>query len=201
MATLSLRDAAQQTGVSKSTIFRAIKSGRLSAARTDEGGFAIDPAELFRVYPVSAQRLTHREMGHDATGAATAEAASRLAAMEVELAGVKELLGEVRRSRDDWRDQVLRLTAALPKPEESGLADERARAEKVISGFRGLAEEYEARISELTELRSRSWWRRLMGSASDKDAERDRTRSLGRLLGNKLFASWPSQPGREPART
>ena len=52
MATFSLREAAEQAGTSKSTIFRAIKGGRLSAARTDDGGFAIDPAELFRVYTV-----------------------------------------------------------------------------------------------------------------------------------------------------
>jgi excisionase family DNA binding protein len=199
MATLSLRDAAQETGVSKSTIFRAIKSGRLSAARTDEGGFAIDPAELFRVYPpAAAQRAAQREMGHDAMAP---ETASRLAALEVELAGVKELLGEVRKSRDDWRDQVTRLTAALPKPEETGLADERARAEKVISGFRGLAEEYEARIAELAELRSRSWWRRLLGSGGDANADQERAGAIARLFGQKLFASLPGNPGRAPART
>jgi excisionase family DNA binding protein len=202
MATLSLRDAAQQTGVSKSTIFRAIKSGRLSAARTDEGGFAIDPAELFRVYPpVAADRAAQREMGHNATGSATAETVSRLAALEAELAGVRALLGEVRQSRDDWRDQVTRLTATLPKPEESGLADERARAEKVISGFRGLAEEYEARIAELAQLRSRPWWRRLVSSTGDANAERERAGYLMRLFGHKLFATLPGQAGRAPART
>jgi excisionase family DNA binding protein len=56
MATLSLREAAEQAGVSKSTIFRAIKAGRMSAGRDDDGNFLIDPAELFRVYePKSAK--------------------------------------------------------------------------------------------------------------------------------------------------
>ncbi len=200
MATLSLREAALQTGVSKSTIFRAIKTGRMSAARTDEGGFAIDPAELFRVYsPVAAERSAQREMGHDATAAATAEAASRLAAMEAELAGVKELLGEVRQSRDQWRDQVTRLTAALPKPEDSALADERARAEKVLSGFRGLAEEYEARIAELAEFRSRPWWRRLAGPPGNKNAGQDRTGYLVRLFGQRPLLSGQVRPGEQGA--
>src|SRR3954447_24895228 len=51
---LSLRSAAVQAGVSKTTIVRAIRAGRLSAPRNDDGGYAIDPAELFRVYPPEA---------------------------------------------------------------------------------------------------------------------------------------------------
>ena len=51
MTTFGLRQAAIQAGTSKSPILRAIQSGRLSAARTDDGGYAIHPAELFRVYP------------------------------------------------------------------------------------------------------------------------------------------------------
>jgi hypothetical protein len=35
-------------------IFRAIKAGRMSAGRDDDGNFLIDPAELFRVYPPKA---------------------------------------------------------------------------------------------------------------------------------------------------
>jgi excisionase family DNA binding protein len=56
MAELSLREAAQQAGTSKSTILRAVKAGRLSATRDDDGGYRIDPAELHRVYPWSAPR-------------------------------------------------------------------------------------------------------------------------------------------------
>ena len=48
---LTLRQAAELTGKSKSTLTRAIKSGRLSAARGGDGMYAIDPAELARAYP------------------------------------------------------------------------------------------------------------------------------------------------------
>ena len=67
MASLSLREAAEQAGTSKSTIWRAIRAGRLSATRTDDGGFAIDPAELFRVF--EPQRPEERSVGQDATPA------------------------------------------------------------------------------------------------------------------------------------
>jgi hypothetical protein len=47
---LSLGQAAKETGMDKSTISRAIKSGKLSATRKENGGYEIDPAELFRVF-------------------------------------------------------------------------------------------------------------------------------------------------------
>lgn len=43
--------AAKVAGRSKTTIHRAIRSGKLSASRTDDGGWSIDPAELSRAYP------------------------------------------------------------------------------------------------------------------------------------------------------
>lgn len=51
MAELSLSQAAKQAGKSKSTIGRAIESGRLSARKNQDGTFRIDPSELFRVFP------------------------------------------------------------------------------------------------------------------------------------------------------
>src|SRR4051794_38758819 len=47
------------------------RAGRLSAARTADGGFAIDPAELFRAYPpkaadVAPESTTDRSVGRSA---------------------------------------------------------------------------------------------------------------------------------------
>jgi hypothetical protein len=39
-------------GRSKTTIAKAVRSGKLSAARRENGDYEIDPAELSRVYPV-----------------------------------------------------------------------------------------------------------------------------------------------------
>jgi hypothetical protein len=46
----SLGTAAIATGKSKTTIHRAIKSGKLSAFKNDDGTFEIDPAELHTIY-------------------------------------------------------------------------------------------------------------------------------------------------------
>lgn len=51
----TLGTAALATGKSKTTIHRAIKSGKLSAFKNIDGAFEIDPAELHRVFdPVTA---------------------------------------------------------------------------------------------------------------------------------------------------
>lgn len=48
----TLGEAAKATGKSKPTIQRAIKSGKISAIKNDNGSYSIDPSELHRVYPL-----------------------------------------------------------------------------------------------------------------------------------------------------
>jgi hypothetical protein len=55
---LSLSEAAKTAGVSKSTIWRACKVGRVSFNRTDTGEFQIVAAELHRVFPFHATGRT-----------------------------------------------------------------------------------------------------------------------------------------------
>ena len=54
----SLGTAAIATGKSKTTIHRAIKSGKLSAFKNDDGTFEIDPAELHRVFDPVTHAVT-----------------------------------------------------------------------------------------------------------------------------------------------
>ena len=129
MAGLSLREAAQQAKTSKSTILRAIQSGRLSATRTDDGGYSIDPAELCRVYPPRADapdQSADQSAGQGATGALAEAAATELRirnaqleagfnALKAILEAEKKHLEEVREDRDRWAAQAERL--ALPAPD------------------------------------------------------------------------------------
>jgi len=57
---LSPNDAAKRVGKSKTTILRAIRSGKLSANKNEVGGYSIDPSELARVYGGGS-----RDPGHD----------------------------------------------------------------------------------------------------------------------------------------
>jgi excisionase family DNA binding protein len=47
----SLGQAAEAAGVSKTTLRRAIRSGRLSATRRDDGSYEVEPVELHRAFP------------------------------------------------------------------------------------------------------------------------------------------------------
>ena len=112
----SLSQAAKHAGVSKATIHRAIKSGRLSALRQDDGSYQIDPAELHRVYEVvvtSETTETAEGRSDETTRNSLRTPAVLMAVLEAELAGARQLVRlletqveDLRRDRDGWRSQA-----------------------------------------------------------------------------------------------
>lgn len=52
MAHLSLRDAERRFKVTRPTLSKALKSGKISGTRNDKGHWEVDTAELARVYKV-----------------------------------------------------------------------------------------------------------------------------------------------------
>ena len=125
---LSLGQAARLAGTSKTTLTRAIKTGRLSATRRDGGGYQIDAAELSRVFTVTPETVTATgNTVHHATPLrdlhATPDVVTRMAELEAELRGLKELLAEVRANRDElredrdqWRGRAERLLVDQRQP-------------------------------------------------------------------------------------
>jgi hypothetical protein len=105
---LSLSEAAKTAGLSKSTIWRACKAGRVSFTRTDTGEFQIDAAELHRVFPFHATgengKMNHHATGLAQTGMAFLEA--QIAALKDMAELMREQLGDVRKDRDAWRAQA-----------------------------------------------------------------------------------------------
>jgi excisionase family DNA binding protein len=108
---LTLGQAAKLAGKGKTTLTRAIQAGRLSATRLEDGSYRIDPAELCRVYDVRAatpetvtrdSHVVHHETPH-ATPRRDPESVARLVELETENRMLRELLAEVRESRDDMR--------------------------------------------------------------------------------------------------
>jgi len=90
---------------------RSIKAGRLSASRKEDGSYEIDPAELSRVYPFPAPGSETPETGQmvqDATPDPSRELELKNAALEQEVRDLKELLSEVRGSRDALQETVTR---------------------------------------------------------------------------------------------
>lgn len=112
---LSANEAAKRTGKSVPTITRAIKSGKLSAERTDTGGYIIDPSELFRVFPAvtTSPNTTPIKLGPEIPELPP----PRTYALEEKVRMLEAALSDVKVERDEWREQAKRLAMALPAPE------------------------------------------------------------------------------------
>ena len=130
---LTLGQAAKQSGLSKATLSRAIRDGKLSAQKsTDTGSFKIDPAELCR-YAEAAKVLRATSETEDEKQTATPSKASetvsetaleqrvalieerhRRELAEQRLADLKAALEEMRAQRDKWQEQAQRLALAPP---------------------------------------------------------------------------------------
>jgi len=129
----TLGTAAKACGVGRTTILRAIKSGRISAIKDDKGSYAIDPAELHRVFPpVAVEQSAEQAMERDATGrgaGGTAVLLTKIEGLEALLNRERETVDDLRRRLDDEATERRRLTALLthqpePKPEAPPLPPE-----------------------------------------------------------------------------
>ena len=107
---LTLTEAAKAVGLSRPAIFKAIKSGRLSATLNNAGHHQIDPAELFRVYkPVNTEvsPQVNKVNNDDVT------------LLTLELSLTRELLEQVKSERDSLKhslEQALTLLTHTEPP-------------------------------------------------------------------------------------
>lgn len=106
--------AARATGVATATITRALKSGKISGHKDQNGSWMIDPAELHRVFPPLhplQESKTERPFMKDTE---TPERPSEIPALERELETLRDALADARIDRDKWRDMAERLSLAPP---------------------------------------------------------------------------------------
>lgn len=126
----SVSRAAKETGLSKSTISRAIKSGRISAQKQDDGSYLIEPAELFRVYRrrVAQPRV---DAMHDAPRNRPEQAAetrsgeleivrAKLELTQAMLAREQETVADLRKRLDVATERVLSLTKVAQPGGDAG---------------------------------------------------------------------------------
>lgn len=111
---ISLSEAADAAGVSRSTMLRAIKKGKISAIKNEAGGFEIDLSELCRVWPDAALNKSVKQSDAPQTNSGASHDATILL-LRTQLEAERQLTEELRSDRDAWREQAQRL--ALPKPD------------------------------------------------------------------------------------
>jgi excisionase family DNA binding protein len=108
----TLGEAARTAGVSKPTLSKAVKEGRLSAEKQLDGSYRIQPAELFRVYPPETAKNRLEGTGFDAT-----ETPDANPLISQEVAQLREQLailgGEREREREQLTSQITDLRRRL----------------------------------------------------------------------------------------
>ena len=117
----TLSEAAKAVGKNRTTLFRYIKSGKLSAKFIDKQ-YIIDPAELHRVFEplqsISHETLQNNDQQYHETEVAMAkfEAENRLLREMVE--NLKGSIDDIRADRDQWRQHATALLTHQPTQTE-----------------------------------------------------------------------------------
>lgn len=170
---LSLSQAAKEAGVSKPTLSRWVKKGKISAERQDDGSYQIDVSELDRIRDLlkSGNRSGNPDMQrsetHNETSVLQAEIGllrERLSDRDQRLREKDDVIEDLREDRDRWRTQAEQasrlLTDQRPETErtkrlEAELAELREHREELGKEL----EEQGRRLQELEQKpKRRSWW-------------------------------------------
>tara|TARA_B100001146_G_scaffold149233_1_gene131084 strand:- start:44 stop:493 length:450 start_codon:yes stop_codon:yes gene_type:complete len=146
MSIFTAGQAAKAVGVSTPTITKACKSGRLSYRKREGGGFEIEAAELFRVFPPATDKGVK---SGSVLGSLTPESVAFTAQITAELEALKTRFDDQKRERE--RDQQIM----------DDLRHERDHWRSEATANRRLIED----LTQKQEARPVSWWERLRGKS------------------------------------
>ena len=104
---ITLREASEKVGVTRQTLMKAIKTGRVSAEKSDNGEWRIEPVELFRVWPPVNEVQQPLQDGLTSSDTPGLQAENRL---------LREQVAELREERNAWREQAQRLALTDQRP-------------------------------------------------------------------------------------
>jgi len=117
----SLSEAAKATGKNKTTIQRAIKNGKISASKGNNGSYEIDPSELHRVFPpVAAQHDAQQHKSNNTQQekfTPNSRHLDRVAELEKELAVARERANGLEVQKDQMADTINDLRKRLDSSE------------------------------------------------------------------------------------
>jgi hypothetical protein len=123
----SLAQAAKAVGCDRSMLLRMIKLGRLSAERDPaSGAWAIQPAELHRLYPPVHPHVETHPNAQSSTGDAAAQVAALQAQLDAAAAAIRirdEVIADLRQDRDRAHEERRAVQARL----DAVLTDQRSK--------------------------------------------------------------------------
>lgn len=111
----TLGEAAKAVGKSKATISKAIKTGKISATRNEDGSFTIEAVELHRVYPPAPTSTVQIEQ--HSTPTSTGLTDSEIIELRIKLEAAHQRIADLEDDRDAWKQQANRLLSSPPRDE------------------------------------------------------------------------------------
>ena len=117
MARLNLTEAAKAAKVSRSTLYRHIKEGRISRTLNNNDEPEIDTSELMRVYGSLGQRYSTVEqpLVHNETEDKTQELEHEIELLKLKLSHTESLKKQAEEDKIHWRAQAEQLTLMLER--------------------------------------------------------------------------------------
>ncbi|MEE4212572.1 MAG: hypothetical protein V2I43_25280 [Parvularcula sp.] len=145
---LTLNQAAKECGRAKSTLSKAIKSGKLSAEKGERGSLMIDASELSRVFPPTGDDQSPRPVGNTLQKGANTDAENliEIVRLQAELDAERRMTERLSSDVDDLR-QRLDKEAEDRRATQARLEDLRERAADGQQAMRAQLEELQAKVA------------------------------------------------------
>lgn len=160
---LTLRQAAEVSGTSRSTIHRALKSGKLSGGRLEDGAWDIDPSELARVFPWDVIEPVQRDAAgqeRNSSGEREAVLAVRVEMLEHQLDRERDTIEDLRKRLDRAEDRILALSAPAAEPVRQGRTDSDGARPSTLAAAEAERDRLQGVVQSLTapQTSRRRWW-------------------------------------------
>lgn len=198
MAKVTIAQAAEITGKSKSTIQRALKSGRLSYTLDDVGEREIDTSELERVYggskpanqktKVDAESVIKAELQRAQDMLEMERVKMRCRSLEDQLHMTERQLLDMRDQRDQWQKQAqqLMITNQTSQKQAEELKQEIREREARERAFRQRQMEERMRKAQNQNAHSSPNPAKVAATTQNKDSTAPQSPSQSQPFWNKL---------------
>jgi chromosome segregation ATPase len=164
MTKVGAQRAAEITGISKSTIQRAMKSGKLSFTRNENGHREIDVSELERVYGLkagldntgasveakAAPSVVEQEMQKASTMIEMERMKMRIYMLEQQLETAHTQIDDLKEQRDQWQKQASQvlITSEYSQRQAEELKEKMRQREERARALRQKRDQQQAALGE-----------------------------------------------------
>lgn len=115
MVHLSLREAVKHFDVSRPTLQKALKSGKISGSQSDQGYWTIDPAELARIYqPRKVSLESSSPMGEEIFTTKNTSSITEIDALRAQLVEAEQRAAVAEALAQERAERIIDLRRMLP---------------------------------------------------------------------------------------